>query len=280
MGRTEYAALADFGDWPAGRLVATAIVVAAACLALIALRWVVPRLVNRIAGRPDGPRSRQRQTAASLLASSLRYVVVLTALAAVFVLLAGGGALGAVSGAAVVLVLVTFASQRLLGDIIAGFFVLFEDQYAVGDLIRVEPSGLSGVVEELGLRTTVLRGANGDRCVIPNGQVTAVRRAPSAGHVLNVWLVTRDPDALAALLGDLGPALAGAALLPGGRTLLGDGIWGMSAEVSTSPGQDDAVERRLRGALAARGADLVIGEPLVTGVGPETVSRGSAGGGE
>ena len=101
------------------------LVVAAAILALWGLNASVPALLTRVRGSGSAT-SRQRQTAAGLLASGLRYVIVVAALVAIFVSLAGGGTLGAVSGAALVLVVVSFASQRLLGDVIAGFFVLLE----------------------------------------------------------------------------------------------------------------------------------------------------------
>jgi small conductance mechanosensitive channel len=65
-----------------------------------------------------------------------------------------------------------FGAQSLVKDIITGFFILIEDQYAVGDYIRIE--SLEGIVEELGLRVTKLRDFSGDLHVIPNGTVQVV----------------------------------------------------------------------------------------------------------
>lgn len=65
-----------------------------------------------------------------------------------------------------------FGAQSLVKDIITGFFILFEDQYAVGDYIKIE--SLEGTVEELGLRVTKLRDFSGDLHIIPNGRVQIV----------------------------------------------------------------------------------------------------------
>ena len=65
-----------------------------------------------------------------------------------------------------------FGAQSLVKDIITGFFILFEDQYAVGDYIKVDT--LEGFVEELGLRVTKLKDASGDMHIIPNGTIQIV----------------------------------------------------------------------------------------------------------
>lgn len=67
---------------------------------------------------------------------------------------------------------VGFGAQSLVKDIITGFFILFEDQYAVGDYVKIE--SLEGTVEELGLRVTKLRDFSGDLHIIPNGRVQVV----------------------------------------------------------------------------------------------------------
>ena len=185
---------------------------------------------------------------------------------AIFVSLAGGGTLGAVSGAALVLVVVSFASQRLLGDVIAGFFVLLEGQYAVGDVVRVEPSGIAGVVEELGLRATVIRDPNGDLCHVPNGQITAVRRAPTGGRVLRLTLVTRDPDDAAAAAQQAVAAVAHARLSGIQRRDSGAGVWVLTASVTAPSAFDQAVEQELLAAVTARSDGLLLGAPSIVGL--------------
>jgi small conductance mechanosensitive channel len=69
-------------------------------------------------------------------------------------------------------VAIGFGAQNLVKDIITGFFILFEDQFAVGDYITIE--GMSGIVEVLGLRITKIRDFSGDLHIIPNGSITKV----------------------------------------------------------------------------------------------------------
>lgn len=63
-------------------------------------------------------------------------------------------------------------AQSLVKDLINGFFVLFEDQYGVGDHVTI--GQFSGIVESIGIRTTVLRDFTGDLHLIPNGSVLQV----------------------------------------------------------------------------------------------------------
>lgn len=65
-----------------------------------------------------------------------------------------------------------FGAQSLVKDLITGFFLLFEDQYAVGDYVKI--GDYEGVVEELGLRVTKLRDFTGDLHIIPNSSIQIV----------------------------------------------------------------------------------------------------------
>ena len=65
-----------------------------------------------------------------------------------------------------------FGSQSLVKDIIGGFFILFEDQFSVGEYVKV--GEFSGVVEEVGLRATRLRDWSGELHIVPNGYINAV----------------------------------------------------------------------------------------------------------
>lgn len=63
-------------------------------------------------------------------------------------------------------------AQSLVKDLINGFFILFEDQYGVGDHVTIEE--FTGIVESIGIRTTVLRDFTGDLHLIPNGAILEV----------------------------------------------------------------------------------------------------------
>lgn len=64
---------------------------------------------------------------------------------------------------------IAFAAQSIVRDVITGFFIFLEDQYRVGDVVSI--AGISGVVEEIGLRRTVLRDLDAFVHSIPNGKV-------------------------------------------------------------------------------------------------------------
>ncbi len=63
-------------------------------------------------------------------------------------------------------------AQSLIKDTISGFFILLEDQFAVGDLITID--NMNGVVERIELRVTRLKNVNGDLYIIPNGEIKRV----------------------------------------------------------------------------------------------------------
>ena len=69
-------------------------------------------------------------------------------------------------------VAIGFGAQSLVQDIITGMFILFEDQYGVGDIIEI--NGLNGCVESITIRTTNIRSVDGNLHIIPNGQIKIV----------------------------------------------------------------------------------------------------------
>lgn len=69
-------------------------------------------------------------------------------------------------------VALAFGAQNLVRDVITGFFIIFEDQYAVGDHVSV--SGVRGVVDEMTLRVTKVRDYGGELHIIPNGKIEQV----------------------------------------------------------------------------------------------------------
>jgi small conductance mechanosensitive channel len=75
-------------------------------------------------------------------------------------------------GAAVLGLAVSFGAQSLVKDIIAGFFILVENQFAVGDVVEI--GGKGGVVERMTLRVVMLRDLDGTLHVIPNGNIQMV----------------------------------------------------------------------------------------------------------
>ena len=83
-----------------------------------------------------------------------------------------------VAPAAVAGVALGFGAQRIVQDILAGFFIITERQYGFGDLIRLSvpslPAPAIGTVEDVTLRVTTVRTADGEVVITPNGQITQV----------------------------------------------------------------------------------------------------------
>jgi small conductance mechanosensitive channel len=145
------------------------------------LAWLSYRVV-RIAARrielavDDGDdsvttlRERRGRTISQLLRSVGRVVITVIALLLSFNLFIDIGPI--LAGAGILGLAVSFGAQSLVKDVISGFFILFENQFAIGDVI--EAGGKSGVVEKMTLRVVVLRDLQGAMHVIPNGEIKVV----------------------------------------------------------------------------------------------------------
>ncbi|GLB59217.1 mechanosensitive ion channel family protein [Cytobacillus sp. NCCP-133] len=114
---------------------------------------------------------RREATLLKLLENILTYVVFFVAAIMILsvltidvkALLAGAGIVGLAVG---------FGAQSLVKDIITGFFIIFEDQFSVGDYIRIDQ--FEGTVEEIGLRTTKIKSWTGEIHILPNGSILQV----------------------------------------------------------------------------------------------------------
>ncbi|SHF44005.1 mechanosensitive ion channel family protein [Desulforamulus putei] len=112
------------------------------------------------------------QTLTGLLKSVLRYGVYFVATMSIIEIFIPNAAKTVLAGAGILGLAVGFGAQNLVRDIITGFFILFEDQYAVGEYVTV--AGVTGTVEEIGLRVTKVREFGGQLHIIPNGIITMV----------------------------------------------------------------------------------------------------------
>lgn len=158
-----------------GRVVRSAIVVLSA---LVLYRFVVRagrKSVEKIASRGEDTAER----AETLWLMVRRLVLVVVLLATILVLLqqwdisiAPFLALGAVAGAAI-----GFGAQDAIKDLLAGFFILVEDQFRIGDVVRI--AEVAGVVEDIQFRVTKLRDLEGNVHFVPNGQITVATNLTS-----------------------------------------------------------------------------------------------------
>ncbi|MCG1011695.1 mechanosensitive ion channel family protein [Tepidanaerobacter sp. GT38] len=113
----------------------------------------------------------KRKTLASLLKSMIRYVTYFMAALNILEII-GVNTSSLLAAAGVGGLAVGFGAQNLVKDVISGFFLIFEDQFNVGDY--VEAAGVAGIVDEMGLRTTKIRDFGGQIHIIPNGEITLV----------------------------------------------------------------------------------------------------------
>lgn len=113
--------------------------------------------------------SRKANTLGTLLKSILMYSVYFIGITTILSIVFGNisWAFASVGGVAVGL-----GAQSFVKDVINGIFILFDNQYNVGDYITIE--GVSGIVEVIGLRTTELRDYDGSIHIIPNGMIKIV----------------------------------------------------------------------------------------------------------
>jgi moderate conductance mechanosensitive channel len=111
-----------------------------------------------------------------------------------------------VAGATILAAVIGFGAQSFLRDVIAGFSIVFEGQYSVGDFVLIKPQDVSGIVEELGLRMTKIRSLSGEVSYIPNGAMQGVINYVSGQQRFNVEVQLSDPEAVSRVLGSLDEA--------------------------------------------------------------------------
>jgi small conductance mechanosensitive channel len=76
------------------------------------------------------------------------------------------------AGAGIIGLAVGFGAQNLVRDVVTGFFILFEDQFAIGDYVTI--AGVTGTVEDMGMRVTKIRESSGILHIISNGAISEV----------------------------------------------------------------------------------------------------------
>ncbi|HEX8670529.1 MAG TPA: mechanosensitive ion channel domain-containing protein, partial [Longimicrobium sp.] len=165
---------ADLFNWPA--LTATGLRIAGALIVAIIANYALKAVLRSVerSSEKDGivtAHEQRTRTLLGLLRSMGRVVIWVMTL---FMVL---GALGLqlgplLAGAGVVGLAVSFGAQSLVKDVISGLFILMENQFGVGDVVRLE--GVSGAVERMTLRVVVLRDVHGVVHVVPNGEIKKV----------------------------------------------------------------------------------------------------------
>jgi small conductance mechanosensitive channel len=149
------------------------VLVVVGAFVLIQLVHAITRKVISLQDSAVSPRMhvRQIQTLASVLNSVGVFVIIFVAALTVLPLL--GLNLGPLlASAGIAGLAIGFGAQTLVHDFINGFYILLENQYDIGDTVRI--AGVKGAVEEMSLRRTVLRDDDGTLHTVPNSQITIV----------------------------------------------------------------------------------------------------------
>lgn len=268
LGQPTFAAAADaILDWlggVAGRLIVITIIIVVTIVLLRLLRSFIQRVIKQVLESREGTSRELSQRAATLsgiIESTGRAFIVFIAglmiLDNIGISLAPLLASAGIAGLAI-----AFGAQSLIKDTFNGFFILLEGQFGVGDFIRINE--MSGTVEELSLRRTVMRSVDGAAITVPNGEIRMVENL-SKGWSRAVIDVDVAPDAdpqqvvrifeevLEAAQSD--PELAGRILEPPdvlGMTGVEANRLTFRAFVKTQPLEQWSIQRELRNRIRDR----------------------------
>jgi small-conductance mechanosensitive channel len=261
---------------------------ASAAIARRVLAWHDRRHLSR---EPEGTGKlvniKRRETLVALIRTGIATAGFAAAtVLAVAQLIGGVDRLTAIAGASFLLIVVGFAINRVLTDIIAGFAMFAERWFSVGDTVSVPMLDLQGVVEDVSLRRTKLRTVDGEAIHIHNSQIPAVRVLPRGVKELAVELFVSDRERAEQLV------LSVAAMLPEDATTLArrpsierveelsDSLVRIVVRATSVPGREWLVEGFFCDLLKERADDgLIVHGPVVMAIderAARTFARASA----
>lgn len=157
-------------------------------LCIVWLVYQLLRLILKLIGR----RGSRTYTVTEMLSGMLKYVAVIVAI--VWGLTILGVNTGAVlAGVGIVGLIIGFGAQSLIEDIITGTFIIFENQYSVGDIIVLDD--VRGTVRSIGVRTTVIEDDGGNLKVVNNSDIRNFQnRSRNTSLAIIICAVAYDTD--------------------------------------------------------------------------------------
>jgi small conductance mechanosensitive channel len=269
------------GQLPAELIVVIALFVVAGIVSKLATRfatYLVDRSERRRRGGADEDYDtgvitgiRQRETAISLIETSVRYLVFGLALLFSIVALSGAQRLQTIAGASFLAIVIGFAAQRFLTDVIAGLLMFFEGWFRIGDTVAVDALKVQGVVESVSLRSLRLRSITGEILYVPNSAVNALRVIPRGFREVELEFFTSKLEAGQKLVEQI------ARVVPVGPTRfirrptltesekLDDDLYRITARCAVTAGREWLVQEFLPALLKERAAEgLLIHGPIIT----------------
>lgn len=257
-------------EWGAASGLRIMIIITMAAIALTILRRAMERFQKMYEGAlPTDAQAKRAKTLTFVIRDVAR--VVIHAVAGMMILSEVGVDLKPILAAAGLGGLaIGFGAQSLVKDVISGFFILLEDSIRVGDVVEI--AGVGGVVEDVKLRTIVLRDVSGNVHVVPNGVIDKVKNMTKlyAFYLFNIGVAYReDVDDVMEVLREVAedvrrdPAFAGDILEP--LDMLGVDEFADSAviikcRIKTQPSKQWRVgremNRRIKKTFDAKGIEI------------------------
>lgn len=156
-----------------GRITFSLIILAASLLVRTVIKKTVNTAFNKVSGKLGKKQQARTKTIRSILVNIINLIILLIAVLTVLStwgidiapVLAGLGVFG---------IALSFGSQSLVKDFISGFFIILEDQYHVGDTIKIGTH--EGVVKKMTIRSTMIKDEDGNKIFIPNSKIDIVTK--------------------------------------------------------------------------------------------------------
>lgn len=175
-----------------GKVVASLLVLFAVAIAIKILHFIIDRsLDTRIMKYDIVMQNIRAKTLSSVLKSLVTYTLYTFAVLYIVTVFVGplGLTLTSIGGVAL-----GFGAQSFVKDIIAGIFILMENKFKIGEYVTIGTR--QGIVDDIGLRTTVLRDFNGDMHIIPNGNIEEVTNVSRGDRRFKVDILISDASAI------------------------------------------------------------------------------------
>ncbi len=221
---------------------------------------VIPKIIERTVQRSRGDQTEEEvrkraETLSGVLVASLQ-AVILAIVAFMMLDKMGLNIAPVIAGVGVVGIAVGFGAQSLVKDIISGLFILLENQYRKGDVVKI--AGASGLVEDINLRRTILRDSEGVVHSVPNGEIRVASNLTKGWSRVNMNIGVSygtDLDKAIAVINRVGKELAedpawSAHILKPPQALRVDNLGDSAVEIKilgdTKPMQQWAVTGELR----------------------------------
>jgi small-conductance mechanosensitive channel len=162
-------------DWAYAHMPRIIIILVGSWIVIRATRLVGKKIIQYAEDEDPATRSEREKRAETLVNIIRNTIKIFIYIVASFMILreVGVDIAPLLAGVGIAGLAIGFGAQTLVRDFITGFFILMENQYRVGDVVKIGDH--AGLVERIKLRTTVLRDLEGIVHIIPNGEVQSVR---------------------------------------------------------------------------------------------------------